>query len=681
MSCRCDIRVFPEALVIPPGLNDLPRQIGGFPEFREAMLALIPSKPPLVGWRARGDEDFGVMLIEMWAYVADVVAFYDKVIADESYVRTAKLRPSVRRLVSLLGYVPRPAVAATVHLGLLTDAKHSVTIAAGTAFRSGAFPGGTPQIFELDDAATIYPNANQFSIAPPRAPSLAGTIASLLLEPDTSKLVDGDRVAIELGSIAYARTIVKAARVTDSDGRTVVRADLDAPIVLPSPVPLSAARILRPARTAQLRSAVKSSEGDPYFDIPGWGSIFELDTSYKDIKAGQRLLVSKGNDFRTVEVLISVETTFTVTLGSTFTVNGTTVVTPDIRSGFSVLLTSAVNGSGLPGWTSNDARNLTVHFGLVSAGTITTTAATILRPGDPIVLAPLKLGPSGPPPVTDFALVDAEQTGVEFEAALDWTSGVLTPVAGTAWSPGLALPIAAYGNVAGATRGESVAAETLGSGNGSAANQTFTLKKSPLTYVASPTVGNDSGVANTLAIWVDGVRWNELPSFYGAAPDARVYIVRQQDDGTSVVIFGDGVNGARLPTGAGNVIASYRFGAGAASPPAGSITKIAKPAPGLRGVVNPIAASGGADAEKADEIRRLAPRSALLLGRAVSIQDMEAAASAVPGVIAAAAGRESLVCRRAGCRADDRAATARNLRPVDAHRRDARAAVDAGARD
>jgi hypothetical protein len=104
-----------------------------------------------------------------------------------------------------------------------------------------------------------------------------------------------------------------------------------------------------------------------------------------------------------------------------------------------------------------------------------------------------------------------------------------------------------------------------------------------------------------------------------------------------VVTFGDGVTGARLPTGSSNVVASYRFGAGASSPPAGSITKIARAAPGLRGVVNPVAAAGGADAEDAEAIRTLAPRSALLLGRAVSIQDMEVAAAAAPGVIAAAA--------------------------------------------
>jgi uncharacterized phage protein gp47/JayE len=49
-----------------------------------------------------------------------------------------------------------------------------------------------------------------------------------------------------------------------------------------------------------------------------------------------------------------------------------------------------------------------------------------------------------------------------------------------------------------------------------------------------------------------------------------------------------------------------------------------------------VAASGGADAESSTNLRTYAPRSALLLGRAVSIQDMEAVAAGVSGVRAVA---------------------------------------------
>ena len=52
---------------------------------------------------------------------------------------------------------------------------------------------------------------------------------------------------------------------------------------------------------------------------------------------------------------------------------------------------------------------------------------------------------------------------------------------------------------------------------------------------------------------------------------------------------------ACLPAGTGNVVATYRFGSGAAAPPAGALTVIANPIPGLRALRNPVAAGGGAD--------------------------------------------------------------------------------------
>jgi hypothetical protein len=60
---------------------------------------------------------------------------------------------------------------------------------------------------------------------------------------------------------------------------------------------------------------------------------------------------------------------------------------------------------------------------------------------------------------------------------------------------------------------------------------------------------------------------------------------------------------------------------------------LAKPVEGLRRVVNPVAAGGGADADQPKDIRRNAPNSALLLGRAVSVLDFEALAREFGGVI------------------------------------------------
>ena len=95
-NCTCDQFVHPAHPVIDAGLASLPRQVASFAAFRHAMLSALPAQRPLASWRARSDQDLGVMLIEMWAYVCDAVSFYDELIANESYLRTAQLPTSVR---------------------------------------------------------------------------------------------------------------------------------------------------------------------------------------------------------------------------------------------------------------------------------------------------------------------------------------------------------------------------------------------------------------------------------------------------------------------------------------------------------------------------------------------------------------------------------------------------------
>ena len=57
-----------------------------------------------------------------------------------------------------------------------------------------------------------------------------------------------------------------------------------------------------------------------------------------------------------------------------------------------------------------------------------------------------------------------------------------------------------------------------------------------------------------------------MQSFYGQPTNAQVFVLREDDQGQTHVTFGDGVNGALLPTGTNNIVATYRYGAGAAAP-------------------------------------------------------------------------------------------------------------------
>jgi predicted phage baseplate assembly protein len=99
------------------------------------------------------------------------------------------------------------------------------------------------------------------------------------------------------------------------------------------------------------------------------------------------------------------------------------------------------------------------------------------------------------------------------------------------------------------------------------------------------------------------------------------------------VIFGDGMRGARLPTGQENVKATYRAGLGPdGMVAAGALTLLQTKPLGIREVVNPVAADGAAAPEALEDARAHAPLTVLTLDRIVSLKDYEDFAAAFAGV-------------------------------------------------
>ncbi|HEX3984776.1 MAG TPA: baseplate J/gp47 family protein, partial [Acidisoma sp.] len=159
-------------------------------------------------------------------------------------------------------------------------------------------------------------------------------------------------------------------------------------------------------------------------------------------------------------------------------------------------------------------------------------------------------------------------------------------------------------------------------------NQSFTLKRPPLTYVSAPT---PSGSASTLQVEINGLEWQEAPTLYGLTATDNNYIVRLADDGTPTITFGDPA--ARLKTGQQNVTATYRTGIGlAGNVSAGSLSMLQSRPPGLRGVTNPLAASGGADPQVQADARTSAPLAVLTLDRIGSLDDSQRFTQAFAGV-------------------------------------------------
>jgi predicted phage baseplate assembly protein len=290
-------------------------------------------------------------------------------------------------------------------------------------------------------------------------------------------------------------------------------------------------------------------------------------------------------------------------------------------------------------------------------------AAVVLRPGEVLQVT----GPSGPVgndntrqwPVlrsdgsagtvrgTDAQLpaVPAPDTGATIaEAAL-----VVEPMSTVDLT--LAAPLVnAYdrssfrllANVVAASHGQT-RTQVLGSGDASATLQSFVLAippdpgtgRAPLAYLRSTRPG---GAVSTLEVVVSGVRWHEVRSLFDAGPREQVYVVCTDPDGRIRVQFGDGVTGARLPSGTGNVTATYRVGTGRPGMVgANRITLLTTRPLGVRSVTNPLGTDLAADPESTQDMRRGIPRTALTLDRVVSLVDYAEAARSFAGIAKATA--------------------------------------------
>src|SRR5262249_18027135 len=185
-------------------------------------------------------------------------------------------------------------------------------------------------------------------------------------------------------------------------------------------------------------------------------------------------------------------------------------------------------------------------------------------------------------------------------------------------------------NTVKATNATTTTNELLGRGDGRP-GQEFTLaNRNVLAGSLVLAMQEDSDPTTPL------VSWSEVESLDSAGPFDSVY---ELDPEAGVVTFGDGQDPAQSPGRGGRipplvpktgeiVALKYRYGGGKSGEvPVASITTLDTAAPGIAGVVNFVAATGGRDAETLEEAKRRARKDLSTRSRAVTAADFEWIAS------------------------------------------------------
>jgi hypothetical protein len=654
--CPCGTVVHPSVIFNPPGRDVIAYRAGDYTGFRHALLQALKGEQELtqlIGdrvkqiWRPSATGDLALQMMEWWAYIADVLTFYNERAASQAYLRTADLPESVNRLIQILGYRPRPALGAIGALAAVANSLKPFTLPIGFQIQSKPGPGKQPQVFELTADTAVHPLGTITA-----QPALASSPA---LSPDQTYVwlkgkVSGIKVNDQL--LLLNNSVLRSGQVTGSDfawltvqsvqPRIDPNGDAVTQVIFTQPV----SQIGRDAQAKdyQLFKSAQSVVPWPYYNNPAviGASSIELANIARSISVGDPVLldVTGVNDPQVRTTLVTVKAySEAVWYANGFGTTPPTQLSPPTTPAIPIPHTHLDFNQQLPGdpatWNANSS-HVTVRYGWAAAGQL----VPILSPEDNALNSPtgsLTTTPDRPFPAGTairVLLEDKNGDGAEAAATVDPSAPTTMTLSNVHPLPtqGLQAPLQVLFNLLPVSRGKTVASEVLGSGNAAILGQDFTLQNAPVSYLQDPASRSGDNYSSTVRVWVNGIEWQEVRSFYGQPTDAQVFMTREDEQGKTHVVFG-----SRLPTGVNNVVASYRYGAGADAPAPGTLTVVLQPRPGLASIHNPVAPTGGADADPPGKVRKLASRSVMTFNRAVSLDDYEVIAASAPGVTRAKA--------------------------------------------
>lgn len=183
IDCR-QPQVCPPSVLPTPDINYLSRD---YKSFRQLILDRLAVTIP--DWQEQHVPDTGVALVEILAYVADHLSYYQDAVATEAYLATARQRISVRRHVRLVDYAMHEGCNARTWVFVHTD--EDVTIdPAATHFVAGYNGGGAIDKSVLSPNEISLEMRGQLVVFEPMA---AGPLALHVAHNSIAFYVWGDR--------------------------------------------------------------------------------------------------------------------------------------------------------------------------------------------------------------------------------------------------------------------------------------------------------------------------------------------------------------------------------------------------------------------------------------------------------------------------------------------------------
>jgi hypothetical protein len=202
---------------------------------RNDLMALIPNFAPQ--WTSRDSSDFGIVLIELFSYLGDLLNYQIDRAANESFIDTATQRDTVIKLASLLGYIPNSGAAATGSV-TFTNPNATVTIPKGATLTTSGDNANPSITFTLDadtvvnTNSTATGNVTQGSIVDAEALGNSNGISNQTFQLVHTGVFIDSKLSVSVGGVAYTRfdylidagaTDLAFNAYTDANGNTFIK--------------------------------------------------------------------------------------------------------------------------------------------------------------------------------------------------------------------------------------------------------------------------------------------------------------------------------------------------------------------------------------------------------------------------------------------------------------------------
>lgn len=117
-------------------------------------------------WDTSSEADFGVMLVELFAYMGDILSFYGDRLSQEAYLPTATQTSSVYNIAQLLGYTPSNGSAATGTVTFQTiNPGQSVVLPEGTQISTSfSTVADAPIVYQTNESITVPANGGTITV-------------------------------------------------------------------------------------------------------------------------------------------------------------------------------------------------------------------------------------------------------------------------------------------------------------------------------------------------------------------------------------------------------------------------------------------------------------------------------------------------------------------------------------